>query len=137
MFWSEITARPTDRKLREFAAASAFLCIALAIWQIARGNAWMVGALLLIALAATGMALWRPRWLGPLFTAALIVTFPLAWAVSLAVLAIAFYGLITPLALFFRLIGRDVLERRPRPDEDSYWQAKPPAERPQRYLQQY
>ena len=137
MFWSEITARPTDRKLREFAAAGAIVCCGLAAWQVARGNAWMVGALLLIALAATGMALWRPRWLGPLFTAALIVTFPLAWTVSLAVLAIAFYGLITPLALFFRLIGRDVLDRRPRPDEDSYWQAKPPAERLQRYLQQY
>jgi hypothetical protein len=137
MRWSDATARPTDRKLREFAAASAALCLALAIWRFTSGNTWIVGAWLLIAATAIGVACWRPRWLAPLFTAAMIVTFPLAWAVSLALLALVFYLVITPLALVFRVTGRDALTRRPQPDQASYWQAQPPAEQPQRYLQQY
>jgi hypothetical protein len=137
MRWYDAIARPTDRKLREFAATAAVVCLALAIWQLASGNAWLGGALLLLALAAMGVAFWRPRWLSPTLTVALVLTFPLAWTVSLAVLAIVFYGLITPLALFFRLTGRDVLDRHPRQDQDSYWRAKPSAEHPRRYLQQY
>jgi hypothetical protein len=71
------------------------------------------------------------------FTAAMIVTFPFAWIVSLVVLAIIFYGLITPLALLFRLLGRDALGRQHRPEQDTYWQEKPATQHPRRYLRQY
>jgi hypothetical protein len=137
MHWSDAIVRPTDRKLREFAAAAAIICLALAIWQFASEIAWIGGAWLLIAVAAIGVVRWRPRWLAPIFTAAMIVTLPFAWVVSLVVLALAFYLVITPLALLFRLIGRDALARPPQQDQASYWQPQPPAEHPQRYLQQY
>ena len=137
MRWSDVVARPTDRKLREFAVAAAVVCLALAIWQISGGNVVTAGVLLLAAITATCMAAWRPRWVAPVFTAAMVATFPLAWIVSFAVLAVVFYALITPLALLFRLIGRDVLNLHPRQNQDSHWQAKPSAEHPQRYLQQH
>jgi hypothetical protein len=74
MRWSEITAQPTDRKLREFAAASAAICCAMALWQVAGDNKWQVGAWLLSALAVGGFGIWKPRWLAPPFRLALIVT---------------------------------------------------------------
>ena len=49
MPWPEITARPTDRQLREFAAAGAALCCAMAVWQVVGGNWWPAGAWLLSA----------------------------------------------------------------------------------------
>jgi hypothetical protein len=67
----------------------------------------------------------------------MILTFPVAWAVSTLLLAIVFYGLITPLGLLFRLIGRDPLDRSFKSDKDSYWQEKPAAENSRRYLQQF
>jgi len=48
-----------------------------------------------------------------------------------------FYGVFTPVALVFRLIGRDALSRRRRPDLDSYWQPKPPAAGPRSYFKQF
>jgi hypothetical protein len=35
-----------------------------------------------------------------------------------------FYGMVTPVALFFRLIGRDTLSRRHRPEIKTYWVPK-------------
>jgi hypothetical protein len=137
MRWSDIKARPTDRKLREFAAAGAVVSVALAVWQAVSGHFALAAALLSIALVAAAVGFWKPRWLAPFFTAAIIVTFPLAWIVSLAVLALMFYGLLTPLAVLFRLFGRDALNRRPRPEQDSYWQEKPAANDPGRYLRQF
>jgi hypothetical protein len=52
-------------------------------------------------------------------------------------LAGVFYGLLTPLGLLFRLLGRDALDRSWRSDHDSYWQEKSAAENSRRYLQQY
>ena len=66
-----------------------------------------------------------------------LIVLPIAWTVSLLVLAAVFYGLLTPLGLMFRLMGRDVLDRRPDPEQDTYWQGKPAAESPRRYLRQY
>jgi hypothetical protein len=137
MRWSDAIARPTDRKLREFAVAGAVICLALATWQMVNGNALSGGALLLIAVMTTGVAIWRPRWLAPLFTAAMVVTFPLAWAVSLTVLALVYFGLMLPLALWFCLLGRDALSRRIDPSRPSYWQPRPASDNPRRYLRQY
>jgi hypothetical protein len=137
MHWSEIIARPTDRKLCEFAAAGAAVCCAVAVWQIVSGNKWQAAALLLSALAVGGVGFWKPRWLAPLFTLALIVTFPMAWATSLLVLAMIYYGLITPLGLLFRLLGRDALQRQFHAQQQSCWKRKPIPEDPRQYLRQY
>jgi hypothetical protein len=56
---------------------------------------------------------------------------------SLAVLAVIFYVVLTPVALVFRLIGRDALARRLDADNESYWEERPPASEPARYLRQF
>lgn len=137
MPWPEITARPTDRQLREFAAAGAALCCAMAVWQVVGGNWWPAGAWLLSAVVVGGSGFWRPRWLAAPFKIAMIVTYPLAWAMSLLVLVLIFYGLITPLGLLLRLLGRDVLNRRNRSRPESYWKPRPRAADAVRYLRQY
>ena len=137
MRWSEVTARPENRKLREFAAAGATVGSALAAWQAVSSNAGLAAGLLLAALAFAVVGFWKPRWLAPVFWIAMAVTFPLAWAVSLLVLALLFYGLFGPLGLLFRLLGRDPLERRIDPDQRSYWKATQPADDSRRYLRQY
>lgn len=138
MRWSEITALPTDRKLREFAAIAAALCAAVAVMYGAQGRGYGLAAIYGgIAMTIGVLGVVRPQWLAPIFIGWMILAFPVAWIVSTLLLAAVFYGLVTPLALVFRLMGRDALDRKLRQDQDSYWQARPAAENPRRYLRQY
>jgi hypothetical protein len=73
----------------------------------------------------------------PVFTGWMILAFPIGWTVSRLTAALLFYGLFTPLGLFFRLTGRDVLTRRHRPDRSTYWQPKPVASDVRRYFHQF
>ncbi|MCI0361474.1 MAG: SxtJ family membrane protein [Planctomycetaceae bacterium] len=138
MRWSETIAPPTDRKLREFAIIGAILLAALAAWQWAAGGGLFLTAFCAATAAMVGViGSARPRWLAPIFTLWMIVAFPLAWLVSLLVLAAIFYGLMTPLGLLFRLLGRDPLDRAWPGGQDSYWKEKPGPQSPERYLRQF
>lgn len=48
--------------------------------------------------------------LRPIYVAWMVAAFPIGWTISLVVMAAMFYGLFTPIGLFFRLIGRDSME---------------------------
>jgi hypothetical protein len=73
----------------------------------------------------------------PLYVLLTIVTYPIGLVVSFALLAAFFYGLITPIGLVFRLLGRDPLTRAIEREKGSYWiDAGPPAP-PRRYFRQF
>ena len=138
MRWSEATKIPTNRQLRQFAAIAAILLAALAVWQLAgRGSLVVIGCYAASAVIAAAIGLAKPRWLAMSFTFWMIAIFPLAWLVSNLVLALVFFGLLTPLGLLFRLLGRDPLDRTWPGRQDSYWQKKPAADKPERYLRQF
>jgi len=66
-----------------------------------------------------------------------LITLPIGWIVSFILLAIFYFLVITPLALFFRLIGRDPLSRKFDPTIDSYWFKRTPPEKMDRYYHQF
>src|SRR5205823_3181256 len=74
------------------------------------------------------LGLLAPARLRPVYVGLMVLTYPLNWLTSHLLLACLFYCVITPLGVFFRLIGRDVLTRRFRPDRDTYWAPKPRAD---------
>ena len=65
------------------------------------------------------------------------VTLPIGFVVSLALMAVFYFGLITPLGLIFRLIGRDAMRRRFDPDAETYWIRHQQATKTERYFQQF
>ncbi len=73
----------------------------------------------------------------PLFTTLSLVAFPIGWIVSHVVLAFLFFGILTPLALFFRLMGRDPLTRSWEPHQRSYWVDMPPPPNNRDYFRQF
>jgi hypothetical protein len=79
----------------------------------------------------------RPSLLRWLFVGWMKVAFPLNWIVSELVLALIFYVVLTPLALFFRLVGRDALDLKVSAGRASYWVPKPPASDVRRYFRQH
>jgi hypothetical protein len=114
----------SDRLLRQFAALWVVFCGAFAWTSYVRGH--VAAAVLFAALAAVGgpLGLVRPQAIRPVYVGLTAVTSPVGRVVSRVFLGVLYYGLFTPLGLALRLAGRDVLCRRKRPGQTSWWTPK-------------
>ena len=118
-----INFHPDNRQVRNFGLASlAALPLAAALWTRGSLPAIAYAAAISGLLAAMGVA-W-PRGLRPLLVAINIVTAPLALAIHDLVLSLAFFVVIVPVGLVFRLFGRDPLQLKIDRGAGTYWQPK-------------
>jgi hypothetical protein len=138
MQWSDIRFDPPAKILRQFAVTGWIFLWGVAAWRgLGRGE-WVVAASLIVSglvLGLTGLV--RPRLIRPVYVAATVAAFPIGWVVSWVMLGIVYYGIFTPLAVIFRVIGRDPLGRRGPNATDTYWMPKPAPRDPTSYLRQY
>jgi hypothetical protein len=137
MRWSDIPFQPTVRTLRQFAFLWIVACMSLAARQwFHHENRLLAGVL--VAAAVVGLwGCWRPRDLRPIFVGWMVLAFPIGWTVSTLLLAVLYFGIFTPLALLFRLKGRDLLQMRYDPATTTYWQPKKTSTNPKSYLNQF
>jgi hypothetical protein len=138
MTWSDLPRNPSSKALRQFSAGwlGVFLAWGLFHW-LARGHDRLGPALCALALGVGGLGLLRPAAVRWLFVLSMVVAFPVGWILSLLMLAIMYYGIITPVALVFRLRGRDLLCRKPAPGRPSFWVARQMPGDIRRYFKQY
>jgi hypothetical protein len=133
-----INLQPTDRILRQFAGAWLLVLSGVAANQwLMRGNPRVAAALLAAALLVGVAGLIRPPAVRWLFVGATVAAFPIGWVVSQVMLFVLFAVVITPVALLFKLRGRDRLARRGREQQASYWKPKTTTADMRRYLRQY
>jgi hypothetical protein len=138
-FPDEPPAAVTTRTLREFAALCLCFFGALFVWSAYRHSgspsisAW-IGLTVGLLVGLPGLV--HPQAIRPVFLGATAITRPIGHVVSTALLCIIYYGLMTPLALLFRIVGRDPLARR-GPALATYWEAKSEPKDVRRYLRQY
>ena len=138
MQWSDIQFNPPRATLRQFAGLWLAFFGGLAGWQaMARGNLALAAVCAILALTIGPLGLVRPLLVRPIFVAWMVLAFPIGWTVSQIILAVMFYGLFTPIALVFRLIGRDPLHRAHRPELETYWLSKPAPADLRRYFKQF
>jgi hypothetical protein len=136
MQWSDIQFSPADRTLRQFAGILLVVFGLLSGFEaIVRHRPQLALVYGLVALLVGPVGLFRPRAVRPIFVAWSVLAFPIGWLVSTTILALLFYGLFTPIALVFRVRGRDLLARH-RPDVQTYWTPKPAARDPREYFRQ-
>jgi hypothetical protein len=125
--WHEIPRSPPPRTLRQFAALCVVIFGGAAAWRWSRAGAFdLRTALLALGGLAGAAGLARPALIRPLFVGWLMLTFPVGWAVSRIILLVMFFGIFTPIALLFRMTGRDALQLRRGVRRDSYWIPKRP-----------
>ncbi len=136
MRWSDIPFNPPTKTLRRFGAAGFVILSALAGWQWSQERPIAAATLAGLALMFAVVGLVWPGALRPVFVGLMVLGFPLNWLMSRLVLAVVFYCLFTPVALMFRLVGRDAMGRRPGPSQDTYWVAKPRADGVRSYFRQ-
>jgi hypothetical protein len=137
MRFSDIPFNPPTRTLRWFAALLALFLANLALWQmLVHDRMWLAGLLLGLALAAGLLGWLAPRRLRPVLVGWMVLVFPLGW-ISTHLLLVGVHSCIfSPVGLFFRLIGRDVLARGFPGEQESYWVEKPAAGDVRRYFRQ-
>jgi hypothetical protein len=136
MNWSDVTAAPSPRKLREFAGLFLLFFVAIAGWRAWHGVMdGRTDALAALGLAVGGVGLLYPPAIRLVYTGWMIAVFPIGWTVSRLMLAVLFYLVFTPVALVFRLMGRDAL-RLKRRQTGSYWMDRPAPGNVKEYFRQ-
>ena len=138
MTWSDIPFQPPAKALRQFGAAWLIFFLALGAWQYFARQRPVLGAILMgLALVIGLLGLLRPAAVRWLFVGWMVLAFPIGWAISQLMLAVLFYGLLTPVALFFRWRGRDLLQRKAAPSATNFWLSKTTPSDVRNYFRQH
>ena len=114
---------PSQKQLKDFGLIGLIMCTVIGILLFWLDKIPAIGFMIfclagiaLYILSRISVILIKPIYLGMI-----LLTFPIGWVVSHLVMALFYYGIITPVALLFRLLNRDPLCRRYEPNADTYW----------------
>ena len=123
----KIDLAPSSRILAQFAwvAVPGLPLVAAAGLRLAGAFAWDHPVLLSVAgLGVLQLLTALLGWLSPtrwIYVGLTLLAIPIGLVVSNLLVAVTYYLVLTPIALVFRLLGRDVLGKRPDPGKVSYW----------------
>ena len=139
---------PDRHQLRSFGVVGLVVFGALGAWAFYRQGLvgltfpepvalWVAVGLWIVAATCGVLAVTAPAALLPLYRALTAVSLPVGRAVSTVVLAILFFGVLTPIGLMFRLVGRDPLGRKLDPTRRTYWEPRAVTGGVRRYYRQF
>jgi hypothetical protein len=125
------------KKLREFGFVVGGVLCALGILFYWRGRENFLYFLAPgIALVVTGAII--PSILKPVQKAWMTLAILMGWVMTRVFLSVLFYLAITPVGLILRLMGKDLLDEKPDPKQQSYWKIRSQASRvPSDYEKQF
>lgn len=130
-----INTNPSHRQLRQFS----LLCVVLlpVIAWIWGGSGSTILATSLIGVGLGLLGIFAPSALRPVFVGLVFASFPIGLIVGELILLMIFVGVFLPMALLFRIIGRDVLKRRMSAESETFWVPRSAPANVRRYFQQY
>ena len=123
---------PGLRQLRQF-CLTALVVLPLLAWLFTgrpTPNVWttfhsaLVGSLIAVGAILSVLSFVVPAAVRPVYIAVMLIAFPIGLVISELILLLTWLLLFTPLAVIFRLIGRDALDRRFDRSTDTYWRPK-------------
>jgi len=127
----ELDLNPDDRTLRQFGwiALGGFGFVAVIAWfevlifsfGLGAARPWVAGAVLGLGVLSAFFSLVYPRANRGIYVGLAVVSFPIGFVLSYLIMGLLFFGLIAPLAIFFRLTGRDSMHRGYDPAAETYW----------------
>jgi Saxitoxin biosynthesis operon protein SxtJ len=129
--------KPTPRVLRQFAGAWLIFFFVLSATALGKKhNAPLSCAFAIVALFGI-VGLIKPGAVRVPFIVSSVVAYPVGWLMSQIILAAMFYGVITPVGLFWRIRGRDPLQLRGQPKQPTFWIKRGSQPAPDRYLKPF
>lgn len=140
----DLNLNPSHRQLRQFGAIALFALPALG-WLFAgkpTPSSWdashtqQIGIMTAVGLTFAICAWLRPSLLKWVFIAVSVVTFPIGFVIGEILIGAIFVIAFLPLAIWFRMIKRDALQRQLDEKTDTYWETKQqPSDRTSYYRQ--
>jgi len=133
-----INKNPSRRDLRVFSLVLAVFAGGFATLAFCKDK--NIAAYVLYALSVWGVfsAALIPGFIKPAYIAFSYIGLVLGWINTRLLLGIIFYLIFTPISLFFKLTGRDILGRRFDKNATTYWKDRLDSERgKERYLKQF
>jgi hypothetical protein len=119
----------TSKELRQFSFLVGGVFSIIGLWPlIFRGDTphfWVLaigGGLIFLGLVL-------PRSLAPVYRGWMVIGHALGWINTRIILGLVFYGMITPMGMAMRLLGKDPLHRRFSGEAESYRVNRTPRER--------
>ncbi len=94
---------------------------------------WVIGT----AIALAGLGTWKPNANKPLFVGLTLLTMPIGIVVGELALLLIYFGQFFPIALVFRLVGRDALQLRIDRKRETYWSVRKPRNDSKDYFRQF
>jgi hypothetical protein len=138
MQWSDVTARPSPRTLRQFAGLFLIVFLILAGLRVWRGDTGTTTVVLAGAGLVVGLlGLIQPEAVRYVYTGWMIAAFPIGWTISRVIVTALFYLVFTPFAVVFKLFGRDALHLQRRKAMTTYWMRAKGDESPESYYGQF
>jgi hypothetical protein len=118
-----LNLRPSKKQLRDFGLIALCMCNLIGLLLLWAGNISPKGFIVLFLVGVIVFILSRlfTTLIKPVYLALTILTFPIGWTVSHLIMGVFYYGIVTPVAVLFRVLGRDPLCRKYDPQADSYW----------------
>lgn len=83
------------------------------------------------------LSLVAPKANRPIYVGLSVLTFPIGFVLSYVIMGTLFFLLIAPVAIFFRVIGRDGLNRSYDASASTYWTDVRPNRGKESYFKQY
>jgi hypothetical protein len=74
-----------------------------------------------LALLALVTALVQPQWFRGFYRGGMQVSFHIGQVIGKVMLTIFFFLVVTPMGLLLRLLGKDLLQLKPRTDDKTWW----------------
>jgi hypothetical protein len=144
----QVDWKPGEQQLRGFGLAGVVAFGALGAWVLWRHSIVGIGlgpetarnaTVVLWGLALVcGVLRWiAPAWLRPLYVGLVAMTLPIGFVMSHFVVGIVYFGVVTPIAVIFRVMGRDPLQRTVDREAATYWVRRNPTVDLARYYRQF
>lgn len=78
-----------------------------------------------------------PKANKPIYVLMSVVTYPIGFVMSYVIMGLLYFGMFAPIAILFRMIGRDPMARRYDRSAKTYWQAASKPSNSERYFKQF
>ena len=135
----EIIKDPTRRQLRQFGGLFLPAFLGLVAFLVRRsGASWNAPVTLLgVAVVSIATAIIEPRWLRLPFLGLQYVAYPIGFVLSYVLMAVVYFGVVTPVGLLVRTFRGDPLERKFDSEATTYWTSRKGPSSVERYFRPY
>lgn len=135
MSLNKLNREPSDRELRAFGLVQ--FVVALMLVYATELSAILAMPLVVVTAITAVVGYYFPARLKWNFVGFSLLTYPLGWLVSHAIMFTLFFFIFFPIAVILRVFHRTPLKIEPRPQLDSYWKKSDLTTDKRSYIKQY